>query len=435
MSRYKQYPAYKKSKIKWLDNIPTMWKIVPVRYIVNNINEKNENAKEQNYLSLMANKGVIKYKDKGNVGNKKPDDLRKCKLVQKGDIVINSMNFGIGAFGVSPYNGICSPVYIVLRINKQYILPGYAKRLFENQIFQKYIASFGNGILSHRAAISWDDLKSAYLPLPPIKEQKKIADFLDKETARIDALIEEKQKMLDLLEEKRTALISQVVTRGIDPKVEMKPSEVEWLGEIPKDWKKYKLKYLTKEPLKYGINEKALHSNRDEPRYIRITDIDGAGNLKEDTYLSLPLEIAKEYLLEDGDILFARSGATVGKSFIYKKSWGIACYAGYLIRFRSNKNLLLPEFLYYYSLSNLYWSQINNNTIQATIQNFNAEKYAELLIFLPPLQEQKNIIKEIDNLNKKINQLISNIQSSVKLLQERRTALITATITGQLDIA
>ena len=107
MSQYKAYPEYKESNIGWMGAIPEGWSIIPCRAVVEDIAEKNVGAADQNYLSVMANVGVIKYEDKGDVGNKKPDDLSKCKIVKAGNLVINSMNYAIGSYGMSPYNGVC----------------------------------------------------------------------------------------------------------------------------------------------------------------------------------------------------------------------------------------------------------------------------------------------------------------------------------------
>ena len=137
---------------------------------------------------------------------------------------------------MSPYDGVCSPVYIVLDVNEQRMERRFALRVFSDRGLQKYLATFGNGILEHRAAIGWDDIKGAYLPVPPLAEQKQIASFLDYETAKIDALIEKQQQLIALLGEKRQAVISHAVTKGLNPDAPMRDSGVEWLGEVPEHW-------------------------------------------------------------------------------------------------------------------------------------------------------------------------------------------------------
>ena len=270
--------------------------------------------------------------------------------------------------------------------------------------------------------------------VPPIETQHLIADYLDRETARIDALVAEKEKMLALLEEKRVALISRAVTRGLDPTAPLKPSGLDWLGDIPAHWETRRLKYLTHEPLAYGANEAALEDNPDWPRFVRITDINEDGTLRDETFRSLSPEIAEPYLLERGDVLFARSGATVGKTFIYRPEWGEACFAGYLIRFRSAQELVLPDFVYFFSLSDIYWQQVESGTIQATIQNFSAEKYAELIVCLPPPSEQQAIVDFLINAELRTSTLLAEIRNSIERLKERRAALITAAVTGQISI-
>ena len=235
--KYQQYTEYKNSGVEWLEEVPQHWALVPCRAVVDHIVEKNSNNALDNYLSLMANIGVIRYEDKGDIGNKKPDDLSKCKIVRRGQLVINSMNYAIGSYGMSPYDGICSPVYIVLQTKKDIFLERFALRIFENTPFQKYLATFGNGILEHRAAINWEDIKNKYVPLPTLDEQKNILDFLDHETSKIDSLIEKQQQLIELLKEKRQAVISHAVTKGLNPNVPMKGSGVEWSGQVPEHWK------------------------------------------------------------------------------------------------------------------------------------------------------------------------------------------------------
>ncbi|MGX7347116.1 restriction endonuclease subunit S [Acetobacter pasteurianus] len=211
-----------------------------------------------------------------------------------------------------------------------------------------------------------------------------------------------------------------------------KDSGVEWIGEIPVGWEILTLKRAAKTPLSYGANASAENDNSDWPRFIRITDIDDAGLLREDTFRSLEPEEASEYLLDDGDILFARSGATVGKSFIYKDQYGPACYAGYLIRLKVN-NKFLPKYIYYFSLSSVCKEQILSGQIQSTIQNFSAEKYANLIAPLPPFSEQQAIVSFLDRECGKIDTLIAEQERLIALLAEKRQAVISHAVTKGLN--
>jgi type I restriction enzyme S subunit len=282
--------------------------------------------------------------------------------------------------------------------------------------------------------VSPDVLRQHHLPYPCQDIQRLIANYLDRETARIDKLIAEKERMQALLDEKRSALISRVVTRGLDPNAPLKPSGLEWLGEIPGDWGLWRLKHLASEALLYGANEAALEDNQDWPRFIRITDIGENGALKDETFKSLSPDVAEPFLLIDGDLLLARSGATVGKSFIYRQSWGAACFAGYLIRFRCDFAKALPDYLYLFAQSSAYWHQVSTGMIQATIQNFSAEKYGEIVVPLPPVKVQEKIVATLATTQTRFDSLTQEIRRSVAFLKERRAALISSAVTGLIPL-
>lgn len=210
-------------------------------------------------------------------------------------------------------------------------------------------------------------------------------------------------------------------------------SGLEWLGEIPAHWGARRLKFIVVAPLKYGANEVADLDDPDLPRYVRITDIDESGGLRGETFRSLPTEVAQEYLLDEGDLLLARSGATVGKTFLYRRSWGQCAYAGYLIRARLDPKRGLPEFVRYFTASSNYWQWLASAFIQATIQNVSADRYASLSVPLPPLAEQRVIAAFLDRETAKIDALAEKKEKLIELLHEERTAVITRAITKGLD--
>ena len=205
----------------------------------------------------------------------------------------------------------------------------------------------------------------------------------------------------------------------------------QWAVKPLKSW--VRLKFLAARPMKYGANEAALDNDQNQPRFIRITDITEDGSLRADTFKSLPPDMAQDYMLDDGDLLFARSGATVGKTFIYQKSWGPACFAGYLIQFRCNRAKLLPRFLFYFTQGSDYWSQIGASTIQATIQNVSAEKYGDVVLPVPPIPVQQAITEYLDRETPRLDGLIVAKERVLGLLAEKRRALITRDVTRGLD--
>lgn len=214
---------------------------------------------------------------------------------------------------------------------------------------------------------------------------------------------------------------------------EMKDSGVEWIGEIPKDWKVSRLKYVLSEAMKYGANETGVEYSSEMPRYIRITDISLDGKLKDTGKLSLPNNVAKEYILKDKAILFARSGATVGKTFIYKSEYGKMAFAGYLISAYCNEKLFSPELLYYFTNSFAYSEWINRVFSQSTIQNIGADKYVNMILAVPKIAEQQQIVDYLDTKCSEIDATTEDIQKEISLLEDYKKSVITEAVTKGLN--
>lgn len=213
----------------------------------------------------------------------------------------------------------------------------------------------------------------------------------------------------------------------------MKDSGVEWIGQIPSDWDVSKIKYLIKSPLQYGANESGIDYDERLPRYIRITDITMDNELKEDGKLSLDNTTAKPYLLQDEDILFARSGASVGKTFFYRKKFGVSAFAGYLIRASLNKKAACPKFVFYNTLGLNYENWKNQSFSQATIQNIGADKYNEYILPIPPLAEQQRIADFLDEKCSEIDSIRSDIQKQIDILNDYKKSVITEAVTKGLN--
>jgi type I restriction enzyme S subunit len=207
-----------------------------------------------------------------------------------------------------------------------------------------------------------------------------------------------------------------------------KASGVEWLGDVPEHWAVKRLRRVLAEFLQYGANESAELDDPDLPRYVRITDVHQNGTLRADTFRSLPKDVATPYLLEDGDLLFARSGATSGKTFLYQSSWGVCAYAGYLIRARMNQQKAVPAFVKYFTTSKNYWQWLSSIFIQSTIQNVSAEKYADLQLSLPLPTEQRAIVAFIDRETGRLDRLVAKKRKLIERMKEKRTVLISRAV-------
>lgn len=355
------------------------------------------------------------------------------KLVCKGDFAINSRSDRRGSCGISEQDGSISLINIVLQPRGE-MNPGYYNWLFHTSMFADEFYKWGHGIVDDLWTTGWSDMKKIGVPVPSKCEQKQLAEHLNFECSNIDTILSKTRSSIEEYKKLKQAVITQAVTKGVRGERKMKDSGVECIGKIPTTYSICKLKYLLKNPLKYGANESGIPYSDSLPRYIRITDITPDGNLKYTGKLSLSEESAKDYILEDGDILFARSGATVGKTFIYYQSYGRSAYAGYLIKASLN-NKVSPKFVYYYTCSSLYEIWKNSIFIQSTIQNIGADRYANLPVPVPKtLQEQEEIADYLDAKCAEIDGLIAKKEQLVKELESYKKSLIYEVVTGKREV-
>jgi len=425
--------------LKWVVNIPKNWDI---RLIKRDFDvtlgkmlqsaQHNETETEENYLRA-AN---LKWEDVDITDVRKmwfsPGDKKRLAL-QYGDLLVSEGgDVGRSSFWRSELQNC----YIQNAINRVRALKRDYTRFLYYWFYLIKNIGYIDAVVSRITIAHLTAEKLERIPFfrPPVSEQHHIAAYLDKTCATIDKAIEAKQRQLEILDDLRKSIIHKAVTRGLDDSVELKDSGGECLGRIPKHWKVEKLKRLLSSPLMYGINEAAESEDPKFPRYIRITDFSENGELRPDTFKSLIPDKAEGYYLKEGDLLFARSGATVGKSFLFRNYKGRACFAGYLIKARTNTHNLLPEYLYYFTKSPAYDSWRNIIFTQATIQNISATKYAYLPISLPSIDEQRQIINHLKRKMKSLDDLQGNLNCQISTLQQYRKSLIHECVTGKRRI-
>ena len=432
------YPAYEPSGILWLGDIPDGWRTASLRWISRRYTGGTPGRQNPDFWT----DGTIPWVNSGTVNQwiiTEPSALiTELGYRQSSTKWIPAGAIAMALAGQGKTKGMVAQAGIPVCCNQSMAAICPMKGVYPKYLLwwlcSQYPRIRGLAGDAQRDGLNLDVVGSIPCPLPSHDEQRTIAAFLDRETGRIDALIEKKRRQIELLQEKRSALISHAITKGLDPGAPMKNSGIDWMGQIPEHWEAKRLRFLISEPLKYGANESAELDDPTLPRYIRITDIDENGRLREDTFKSLPEDVARPYLLKDGDLLLARSGATVGKSFYYEPSWGRAAYAGYLIRARFNSARMMPRFVNYFTDSQQYWQWLGSSLIQATIQNVSAEKYANLIVPVPPVDEQAEIVSYLDGTWKRLNELLDKVNESIGRLVEYRAALISAAVTGRIDI-
>lgn len=429
--QFKQYPSYKPSGVEWLGDVPEHWQQKPIWSLFKRI--KRTNFPTERLLSVYRDYGVIPKDSRDDNHNRASEDLTPYQLVCANDLVINKMKAWQGSIAISELRGIVSPAYYIYQPKAEYHSK-YIHFLIRSAYYIQSYKNYSKGIRVNQWDLESEAFTHIDLLLPSLDEQQKIVSFLDTETTRIDNLIAKQEKLIELLEEQRKSIISHAVTKGLNPNAPMKDSGVEWLGEVPENFNCIKLKQLAIGKLTYGANESADQEVKEHPRYIRITDIKEDGTLHPETFKSLSPETAEQYLLSNNDILFARSGATVGKTFKYSDSWGVCCFAGYLIKISINAKIANPDYIFYYLNSHAYWEYVSSNQSQSTIQNVSAEKYANFTIAVPKLAEQNAIVNYLNKETERLNILIAKQKTLIEKLKEYRSSIISHAVTGKIDI-
>lgn len=407
MNKYESY----QDTDNWYGCIPCSWENHRIKRLFALRDERSYlPLSEVNLISLYSSIGVRQHSDIEHTTGNRARNADGYKIVHRDDIIVNILLCWMGAIGRSDYDGVTSPAYDVYMPRKG-VNSQYYHYLFRTTAFSGECYKAGKGIMAMRWRTYSPQFMDITVPVPPRAEQDQIVRFLDWKVSEINKLIGIRRKEISLIRQYRELRITERL-KG----------------------KKVWLKRLLKSPLQYGANSSGTDFSSDLPRYIRITDIDSDGNLKQDGAKSIFEEDAAPYILEDGDILLARSGATVGKAFLYKKCYGLSAYAGYLIRAKFDNSRILPEYFMYFTNSSTYLDWKNSVFIQATIQNISAEKYGYLPIPLPSIDEQKRIVNELDLICKYMDSLVEIKYKEIHALQELKAVIISDVVTGKIDV-
>ena len=373
----------KDSGIEWIGDIPQNWKLKRIQFCLDEINEKNIPIKTEQVLSLVKDKGVMLYEDKGNQGNKAKEDVSQYKVAYPNTLIVNSMNILIGSVGISNYLGCVSPVYYVFKENEDSDLR-YINYIFNTREFQKELRKYANGILEIRLRVSSSDIFKRKIPFPDKHIQTKIANFLDKKCAEIDALHTDIEKQIETLEEYKKSIITEAVTKGLDPDVEMKDSGIEWVGMIPKHWNVTKFKYICSVKTNL-VNVKKYQE------YPQISP----DNIEKDSGILLNYStvaeagvISDNHLFFKGQILYSKIRPKLNKATIAPFN-GLCSADMYPIE--TNENTM---FVLYMILSQYFLNQVSLVTEdRVKMPKINQEELGVIKIVLPDnINEQEKIV-------------------------------------------
>ena len=420
----------KDSGIEWIGQIPTNWDVVPHKRVMHKVKEICEQYNGEDIISLTMN-GVIK-RDL-TAGGKMPTSFDGYQYVKPNDLLLCLFDIDVTprCVGVVKDYGVTSPAYSRFVMHDGYYNAYYdylLRAIDDDKVFVHLSKNL-------RSSLTESDFGVIKTCVPSLAEQKRIVTFLDAQCAEIDAVLEKTRASIEEYKKLKQAVITQAVTKGIRGDRPMKDSGIEWVGEIANEFAVYKFKYLLKTPMQYGANEAGITFDKTLPRYIRITDITSDGRLKQDNRLCIEDTVAKPYILQDGDLLFARSGGTVGKSFLYKQSYGNAAFAGYLIRAVVNRTIAVPEYVYYYTNSSIYDTWKNSIFIQSTIQNIGADRYSNMPIIVPNnIEEQRSIVEYLNERCVGIDALIRKKQQYLTEIENYKKSLIYEYVTGKKEV-
>jgi type I restriction enzyme S subunit len=431
MGNYQGYQKYKDSGVVWLGDIPEHWEQKRFKFSVNLINNKIE--AENSNLSYMGLEHIESWTGK-KIEDKNASSEGIGSHFLPNDVLFGKLRPYLAKVYLSDIEGLASTEALVLRC-KNNIFPKFLKYYILSRDFINIVDSSTFGAKMPRA--SWDFIGNLFFIFPPLNEQQKIAQFLDYKTKQIDELIKKKETLIEKLDEKRTAIISHAVTKGLDSSVPIKDSGVEWLGDIPKHWEVKRLRYIGS--CQNGISKGADYFGFGYP-FVNYTDVYANIELpKTVSGLANSTDMDRiNYSVQKGDIFFTRTSETIEEIGITStcfNSINNATFSGFLIRVRPFPNLLFTGFSKYYfrcQLHRLFFVKEMNLVTRASLSQ---ELLKRLPVLLPTIEEQKQISKHLDQKTAQIDQQKAKIKQAIELLKEYRTSLITNAVTGKIDVS
>jgi len=441
--RFRPYPQYKRSGVEWLGDIPAHWEMRRLKTIafaqISNVDKKILEGQEPirlcNYMDVYYNEHIIEGMD-FMAASATPEQVRRFSL-RAGDVLITKdseswTDIAVAAVVTEDLPGVLCGYHLAL------IRP-FPNGL-EGNFLARACAAIGprdqfqiaaNGIT--RFGLGGDAIRNALFGIPPIEEQRAITAFLDRETARIDALLAKKERLIELLQEKRTAHISRAVTKGFDSNVSMKDSAVEWLGQIPAHWDVKRLKQITRR-IDVGIAEAATHAYADEGvAILRSTNI-RPNRILRDNVLRIASWFAEKnrskYLFA-GDLVTVRTGIPGTTAVVPRDLDRCQCFT---MLISTPGDGQVAEFLSYFLNSGsarTYFELEGWGTAQT---NISVPILQDIPIPVPPEREQRRIVEGIESAIGTIDGLVETVEAGIDCLKELRSALISAAVTGKIDV-
>jgi len=434
------YAEYKDSGVAWLGAVPGHWAVARFKTVLRERDARSEDGSEE-LLSVSAYTGVTPKSESTGDGEflSRAETLEGYKICKHNDLVMNIMLAWNRGLGVTKYDGIVSPAYCVFELGPD-LHPDFCNYALRADEYTGYFKAHSAGVIDSRLRLYPDKFGALFCAFPSLAEQEAIAGFLDREVAKIDGLVAEQERLIALLKEKRQAVISHAVTKGLNPSAPLKDSGIEWLGQIPAHWEVVRIKHVVSK-IEQGWSPQCDATPVDGPEQwgiLKVGCVNGDRfNPAENKALPDELEPVPELALRAGDVLISRANTRelVGSAALVEQDYDHLLLCDKLYRLRLQPSAT-PEFLTLFLRSSMVRGQIEvaASGASSSMLNIGQSVILEMAFPLPPLAEQGEIASWISISRERIGDLIDQAQSAITLLAERRAALICAAVTGKIDV-
>lgn len=422
----------KDSGIEWVGAIPQNWQLSKIGSLYT---QRNEKVSDKDYQPLSVTmQGILPQLATAA----KTDDGDNRKLVRVGDFAINSRSDRRGSCGISPLDGSVSLINIILT-PRTAMHPGYYNWLFHTTLFADEFYKWGHGIVADLWTTRWQEMKSITVPVPEYAEQERIAAFLDAECAEIDAVLEKTRASIEEYKKLKQAVITQAVTKGIRGDRPMKDSGIEWIGDIPAEWRKTQLRHCA--AIKSGITLGKKYEKTDslvERPYLRVANVqDGYVDLSVLTTIEVTQDEDLKYRLRAGDVLMTEGGDRdkLGRGCVWHGEIEPCLHQNHIFAVQTSKDTLLPEFLEYLTVSDVGRSYFDVTAIKTTnLACTSSSKVLAFTIPLPSVEEQAEIVEALNTKCAGIDALVAKKQQYLTEIENYKKSLIYEYVTGKKEV-
>ena len=417
------YESYKDSGELWLGRVPTDWALESIRAVTELKSIRGE--PDLRVLSVYRDHGVIPKDSRDDNHNATSLDTSNYKVVEPGDLVVNKMKAWQGSMGVSEYRGIVSPAYITCKTDAEKVVPRFLHYLLRSQPFIAVYNSLSYGVRIGQWDMHYEDFKKIPMAYPDLDTQNRIVSFLDEKTAEIDAAINKKRRLIDLLNEQKAILINRAVTKGLNPDAPMKDSGVDWIGEIPAHWDVKRVKNLFTE-----INKR---SESGQEQHLSMSQKLGLvpSNLVEKSLESESYEGAK--LVEEGDLVLNRLKAHLA---VFSVAPMIGVISPDYSVFRLRRKDAVPTYFERLFKTPEYLGEFNRKVkgIVVGFYRLYSDDFMAIPLIVPTVEEQKEISRRLEELAAEFTPAFEKVEQEISTLNEFKQTLIANAVTGKIKI-